>query len=119
MRILKSLSVIGLAFASRTSLAQLSDTPLPPARFGLTAGLNLSTFAGEGLGPTANRHGFVGGMALITPFTANFSTQLEALYSMKGMKSLSSNPQTYATFKLDYIEIPVMLRGDASISPTV
>jgi hypothetical protein len=113
MRILRSLVVIGLAVATRPSAAQRSDQPLPPARFGLTAGLNLSTFAGDGLGETSNRHGFVGGVDLVTPFNAIFSTQLEALYSMKGMKSLSSNPQNYAMFKLNYVEIPVSLRADA------
>ena len=111
--------MIGLAFASRTSAAQRPEAPLPTARFGITGGLNLSTFAGDGLGPTANRHGFVGGFVLVSPFTANFSTQLEALYSMKGMKSLSSSPQTYATFKLDYIDIPVMLRADVPVSTSV
>jgi hypothetical protein len=119
MRISIAVSVIGLAFASRTSAAQRFETPLPPAMFGITGGLNLSTFAGEGLGSTATRHGIVGGLMLVSPFAANFSTQLEALYSMKGMKSLSSSPQTYATFKLDYIEIPVMLRADVPLSTSV
>ena len=85
MRIFKALSVIWLAVASRTSAAQRPEVPLPAARFGITGGLNLSTFAGDGLGPTANRRGFVGGVVLVSPFAANFSTQLEALYSMKGM----------------------------------
>jgi len=116
MRILRSLSAIALAVASRTSLAQGTGTPLPPARFGFTGGLNLATFAGDGLGATADRRGFVGGVDLVTPFSSNFSTQIEALYSMKGMKSLGQNPRDYALFKLDYIEIPVMLRGDAPLS---
>jgi hypothetical protein len=119
MRNLRSLVVIALVIASRTSVAQLADSPLPGARFGLTAGVNLSTFDGEGLGPTSNRHGFIGGVVLATPFASNFSTQLEALYSMKGMKSLSSNSANYAMFKLDYIEIPLMLRGDAPVSMPV
>jgi hypothetical protein len=120
MRIRRSLSVIVLAVASQTSVAQLTDTPIPGARFGFTAGLNLSKFAAKDLGPTSNRQGFIGGAVLVTPFTPNFSTQLEALYSMKGMKSLSSsNSANYATFKLNYIEIPVMLRGDAPVSMPV
>ena len=120
MRIRRSLLVIVLAVASRTIGAQLTDTPIPGARFGFTGGLNLSKFAGEGLGPTSNRHGFVGGVVLVTPFTPNFSTQLEALYSMKGMKSVSAlNSANYATFKLNYVEIPLMLRGDAPIAMPV
>ena len=119
MRILRSLFAIALAAVSRTTGAQLADTPLPGARLGLTAGLNVSTFDGNGLGPTSNRHGFVGGLILVTPFAQNFSTQLEALYSMKGMKSLSSNATNYATFKLNYIEIPLMLRADAPVSMPV
>lgn len=116
MRILGSLIVIALAAAGRAAPAQRVDTPLPSARFGFTAGLNLSTFAGEGLGATDDRHGFVGGVVLVTPFAPNFSTQLEALYSMKGMKSLGPNSQNYATFKLNYVEIPLTLRGDAPAS---
>jgi hypothetical protein len=117
MRALRLLSAVLLAGVGRISLAQRPETPLPPTRFGLTAGLNLTTFAGDGLGATANRHGFVGGVDLVTPFTQNFSTQVEALYSMKGMKSLGSNPQNYALFKLDYVDIPVMLRGDLPVTP--
>lgn len=116
MRILGSVVAIALAVASRTSFAQLTDTPLPPARFGFTGGLNLTTFAGNGLGPTADRRGFVGGVDFVTPFTPSFSTQIEALYAMKGMKSLGVNSSGYAMFKLDYIEIPVMLRGDLPLS---
>jgi hypothetical protein len=116
MRILKSLLAIAFAVAGRPSGAQLSSTTLPGARYGLTGGLNLSTFDGDGLGPTSNRHGFIGGFVLVTPFKPSFSTQLEALYAMKGMKSLSSTTANSATFKLNYIEIPVMLRGDAPVS---
>jgi hypothetical protein len=119
MRILGSLTVIALAIASRIAGAQLTETGLPRAMFGLTGGLNLTTFAGDGLGPTENRHGFVGGAMLTTPFTPVFSTQLELLYAMKGMKSLSSNPATYAMFKLNYLEVPLMLRADAPMSTSV
>jgi len=119
MRILRSLSVIALAVAGQTVGAQLVVNSLPPARFGLTGGMNLSTFDGDGLGPTANRRGFVGGGVLVTPFAPDFSTQLELLYSMKGMKSLASNRTDYAMFKLNYLEIPVMLRGDLPLSSAV
>lgn len=119
MRTLKSLAPIALAAALQTSGAQLVDQPLPGARWGFTAGLNQSTFAGDGLGPTSSRHGFVGGVDLVTPFKPNFSTQLEALYSMKGMKSLGSSSSNYAMFKLDYIELPVLLRADASLTSAV
>jgi hypothetical protein len=119
MKTLKCLAAIALAVTTRTSGAQLVDQPLPGARFGFTAGINQSTFAGDGLGPTSNRHGFVGGLVLVTPFTPSLSTQLEALYSMKGMKSLGPNSQTYSMFKVDYIELPLLFRGDAPISSPV
>ena len=119
MPIFKSLAPIALAAALHTSGAQVADQPLPGARWGFTAGLNQSTFAGDGLGATSNRHGFVGGVVLVTPFKPSLSTQLEALYSMKGMKSLGSTSNTYATFKLDYVEIPVLLRADATFASAV
>ena len=119
MRILTSLVAIAFAAASRTGGAQRSETPLPGARYGVTAGVNLSTFDGKGLGPTSDRRGFIGGLVLVTPFAPSFSTQLEALYAMKGMKSLSSTSGNYATFKLNYIEVPLMLRGDAPVAMPV
>ena len=97
MRVLRIPSLVALAIASRAVGAQLVVNSLPPARFGLTAGVNVTTFAGDGLGPTDNRTGFIGGGVLVTPFTPVFSTQLELLYAMKGMKSLSpSNAANYA-----------------------
>lgn len=119
MRNHRSLSLIVLAFTARTVQAQLVVNSLPPARFGVTAGLNRTTFDGEGLGPTDHRTGFVGGGVLVTPFTPDFSTQLELLYAMKGMKSLASNRTDYALFKLSYLEVPVMVRGDLPLSSAV
>ena len=119
MRILGSLSVVALALASRSTAAQLVENSIPAARIGLVAGLNMTKFSGDGLGPTDNRNGFVGGLTLVTPFTPVFSTQLDLLYAMKGMKSLSSNPANYAVFKLDYLEIPVMLRADLPLASPV
>lgn len=119
MPFLKSSVVVALAIAGHALGAQLADEPLPGARFGLTAGLNQSTFAGDGLGPTSSRHAFVGGVVLVTPFKPSFSTQLEILYSMKGMKSLGTTSNSYSMFKVNYIEIPLMLRGDAPIASPV
>jgi hypothetical protein len=119
MRIFKSLPVIALALAGGTSGAQLAVSTIPAARFGVTGGLNLTTFSGDGLGATADRKGFIGGAVLVTPFTQTFSTQLELLYAMKGMKSLGPSGGDYALFKLDYVEVPVMLRADAPISSAI
>ena len=111
--------MVALAVAGQAIGAQLADQSLPGARFGFTAGLNQSTFAGDGLGATSSRHGFVGGVVLVTPFKPSFSTQLELLYSMKGMKSLGATSNSYSLFKLNYIEIPLTLRGDAPIASPV
>src|SRR5215208_5394330 len=118
MRIRHSLPLLVL-FAWRDVAGQLTTMSLPGARFGIVGGVNLSKFAAPDLGPIANRKGFMGGVSLITPFKLNWATQVEVLYSMKGMKSLSETSSNTATFKLDYIEIPLMLRGGVPMSGRV
>jgi len=104
-----------LLTVARALVAQGGSTPLPAARAGLIGGVNFSEFAAPGLQDVARRTALVGGVTLVTPFAAHFASQLEGLYSMKGSRSVSSTSTDNATFKFDYIEVPVMLRGDAPV----
>ena len=108
--------LIALCLAiARDAGAQFRSDPLPPARVGLTAGVGFARVAGKGYADVATRHGFVGGASVITPFTNNMAFQLEALYAMKGA-SLRTGAGSSPSVGLDYVEIPLMLRGDVRLS---
>lgn len=82
-----------------------------PLRFGVKAGINISDFRGndvEGLGELLDwKTGFCGGVFASYAVNDWFSLQPELLYSMKGMK-LGLFTESFLTFSLDYIEIPVL-----------
>lgn len=102
-KFLSILSIVILLFAINTS-AQ--------THYGLKAGLNISNLNGSDAGNVDSRTGFLGGAFFAYDFNNMFSIQPEAFYSMKGAKQTESiNGQTITgTFKLDYIEIPVLLK---------
>lgn len=83
---------------------------VPPRRVGITAGVNWSTFSSEGSDDLSRRTGFVGGVTMVIPTSPTLSIQPELLYTMKGAK-MSALGVTQ-TAKLDYLEIPVLLRYD-------
>jgi hypothetical protein len=85
--------------------------PLPPSRFGVTAGVNFAKAVGDEIGDVAARKAFVGGLMLVLPVTPNFSIQPELLYSMKGEK-ISEDQNFEVTVKLHYLEIPLLGRFD-------
>jgi hypothetical protein len=120
-RPLRLLSLICALSVPLEARAQFTDTPLPPTRLGLTAGVNLAKLAAPNLENVSNRDGFVGGASLVTPFAPNMAFQIEALYSMKGAVQTTTPPApaSKTTYILNYIEIPVMLRGDVQLLRTV
>jgi hypothetical protein len=100
---------------ARDAGAQFRSDPLPPARVGLTGGVSFARVAGEGFADVTMRRGFVGGASVISPFSENMAFQLEALYAMKGAL-LRNGAGSTASVGLDYVEIPLMLRGDVRLS---
>jgi hypothetical protein len=88
---------------------------------GVKAGVNLATFRGEfaDIADPQVRTGLVGGAFVALGFAPDLAVQVEALYSQKGAKFVGErtdglgNPlgefETFA--KLDYLEVPVLLRG--------
>ena len=98
---------------------------------GVKAGVNLSNFHGSfaDLADTQPMAGLVAGAFAAVGFAPDLAIQVEVLYTMKGAKAVS-NPAEAAgselgpsdTFViLDYLEVPVLLRGtlmrDAAVQP--
>lgn len=85
--------------------------PLVPSRptIGIMAGVNLASISGDDISDVDNRTGVLGGVFVTFHLTNSFGIEPEALYSQRGA-SLSDAGDFDATIKMDYIEIPVLLR---------
>ena len=90
-------------FAQKTS----TNTSSSPVRFGLKAGLNVSSLSNSGWNSKA---GFYGGVFANIPVAQDFSVQPEVLYSGMGAKAKSNSD---VKLNLDYIAIPVMFQYNA------
>lgn len=89
------------AFSQKTSTSTASSSPV---RFGVKAGLNISTISNSDLNSKA---GFYGGVFANIPVAQDFSVQPEVLYSGMGGKAKGSNN---VKLNMDYIAVPVMLQ---------
>lgn len=92
------------SFAQKTSSNTASSSPV---RFGLKAGLNVSTLSGDGM---KSKAGFYGGVFANIPVAQDFSVQPEVLYSGMGAKD---SYDTNTKLNLDYIAVPVMFQYNA------
>lgn len=81
------------------------------AIFGLKAGLNTAYFSGDDAAGTDPRLGAVGGAFVRFDVTPAVALQLEALYSQEGAEDFDG------TYKLDYVDVPVLLRLGVPVSP--
>ena len=90
--------------------------PLAPSRptFGVMAGVNLAKVGGSDVFGADNRTGLLGGVFLTLHLTRSFGIQPEILYSQKGFSD-NSDPNFDATVKMDYIDVPVLLRYDIPV----
>lgn len=89
-------------FAQKTSASSSS-----PVRFGLKAGLNISSLSDSDFNSKA---GFYGGVFANIPVAQDFSFQPEVLYSGMGAKFKANSD---AKINLDYISVPLMLQYNA------
>lgn len=89
------------AFSQKTSTSTASASPV---RFGVKAGLNISTISNSDLNSKA---GFYGGVFANIPVAQDFSVQPEVLYSGMGGKYKGNSDVKLNT---DYIAVPVMLQ---------
>lgn len=113
-----SLILVPLVAVFGTVRAQ-SAAPLAPRRFGITAGMNSATFGGkDATNPKPTRHtGFVAGVLLVVPVGPTFALQPELLYTMKGANFKDAFGS--GSFKMTYIEIPLLARFDMATSGRV
>ncbi|WP_160137737.1 porin family protein [Chryseobacterium sp. c4a] len=96
--------VVGtFSFAQKTS----SNTASSPVRFGLKAGLNISSLSGN---DTKSKAGFYGGVFANIPVAQDFSVQPEVLYSGMGAKDKNNSD---VKLNLDYLAVPVMFQYNA------
>ena len=93
-----------------------SAAPVAPRRFGITAGINSSTFGGkDATNPTPSRRtGFMAGVLLVVPIRPSFAFQPELLYTMKGANI--DDPSGSGGYKMTYIEVPLLARFDIATS---
>lgn len=81
---------------------------------GVMAGVNLSKLGGDDITGADNRTGFMGGLFVTFHVTNGFAIQPEVIYSQRGASD-NSDPDFDATFKLDYIDVPVLLRFEIPV----
>lgn len=103
-----ALAVLVFGFAS----AQDEVKTASKVKYGAKAGINLANIVGDDAGDANMFVGFNAGMFVEIPIANKLTIQPELLYSAQGSKS-SGNLEGYdydATFKLNYINIPVMFK---------
>jgi hypothetical protein len=98
-------AALAIAGAQNAS-AQVPLVPHPTV--GILAGVNLAKLSGNDVTDASNRTGFMGGLFVTFHVANGFGIEPEALFSMQGAKN--SNPDF--TVKLDYVQVPVLLRYD-------
>jgi hypothetical protein len=87
-------------------------TPSLPIRFGFEGGANLTHVAGTQVSDISNRNGWIGGVTLELPLPNAWSFETGALYALKGWTRVEPQTGDQAVAKLDYLEIPALLRYD-------
>ncbi len=106
-RTLISLCIL-LFFLSSTVFAQL------PFRLGIKGGLNIANLSFDPALPTGNdnkaRTGFLGGAMVEFNIAPWFAIQVEPTYITKGCKLTTNNSSYEVNVKLNYLEIPVLLK---------
>lgn len=109
-----ALLVVLFAFTATPAMGQIPGVDFKP---GVRAGVNFTTWGGDGvddLDPDPDRRtGFLAGAFVQLDFAGPFALQPELLYIQKGAVQESTTQEgttVTRTFKLDYIEIPVLAK---------
>jgi hypothetical protein len=114
-------TVAVLAIAAGAGTARADE---PRVEFGIRAGLNLASVNGDDVSfdnvSPENRVAFSGGLFAGIRVTPNFLIQPEVLYTQKGARYEAAGEE--AEIKLDYVEVPVLLKGrfgSGGVKPSV
>ena len=108
--LVSAIFVVGLAPA-----LSAQTTPAQP-RFGITGGLTVAKVGGDDVNDAKLKTGFVGGGVAVFPISPAFSFEPELTFAMKGSKFTDQGVD--ASFKLNYIELPVLLRYEFPVTGT-
>ena len=95
-------------------LLTTQSTAQSPRRLGIVAGSNFAKIEGNDVAGADTRTAFVGGLNLVLPIAPSLSIVPELLYSMKG--STGQDDAGPATFRANYVEVPVLFRFDVQNS---
>ncbi|MNF46471.1 hypothetical protein D3C85_347340 [compost metagenome] len=99
---------IALFFGIITTI-NAQDNTIPKSSGGIKGGYNLAAVSFDGDGETEQRHGFHIGVYGESFISESFSIQPELMYSQQGYK-ITNSGGTF-TQKLDYINLPLMLKA--------
>ncbi|MDP3682200.1 MAG: porin family protein [Flavobacterium sp.] len=99
---------IALFFGVITSM-NAQDNTIPKSNGGIKGGYNLAAVSFDGDGETEQRHGFHIGVYGESFISESFSIQPELMYSQQGYE-ITNSSGTF-TQKLDYINLPLMLKA--------
>lgn len=105
--------ILGLAAVFAVCLGLVGSAmaaEMQPFSAGVKGGLNLSNVWGDDADDTDMKMGFVGGVCGGWNINEIWALQLELLYSMKGY-SFDDGAGTDVDAKLDYLEIPLLVRA--------
>lgn len=101
--------------ASALSLMACASAPLAAQRLGIIAGGTFSNIRTSEDISTSNRTGTIFGLSLQVPVGAVVAIQPEFLFLSKGAKfTQPTAARGGGSFRLDYLEVPVLLRFDLS-----
>jgi len=112
---MRQLLVSAILAAGLPSLVSAQITAALP-RLGVTAGVNIAKISGDSINGAKNKTGFSIGVTAVVPMGSAFSFAPELVYTMKGAKF--SDQSTDGSFKLNYIELPILLRYDIPVVGT-
>jgi hypothetical protein len=126
--------ILPIALTLVLALAVIASAAEPgkkmPMTFGVKAGICLATTSGDSLKSLMegisqkSRFGIVGGLSFGFAPSKSFAIQPELLYVQKGTKFEAGMGDGKTTFKVDYLEIPVLIKftpelKDSKISPAL
>ncbi|MGH7647865.1 MAG: porin family protein [Gemmatimonadaceae bacterium] len=103
--VMVSAAALALVAGSQVASAQM---PTPKPTIGVLGGLNLAKLGGDNLTGFSNRTGLQAGLYVTLHMNHAWSIEPEALYSQQGADVSG------ATLKMDYLQVPVLLRWDVA-----
>ena len=96
-------------FSGAIATMNAQDNTIPKSNGGIKGGYNLAAVSFDGDGETEQRHGFHIGVYGESFISESFSIQPELMYSQQGYE-ITNSSGTF-TQKLDYINLPLMLKA--------